>query len=73
MLGSILTPTVSPHKTPYLCIPLYEPHCVVMFLTPTDCRTKGQFNALSYHFRGRRSADHSYQEDKPVKGVQENR
>uniref|UniRef100_A0A3P8UDY7 Peroxidasin n=1 Tax=Cynoglossus semilaevis TaxID=244447 RepID=A0A3P8UDY7_CYNSE len=30
-----------------------------------DCRTKGQFNALSYHFRGRRSADHSYQEDKP--------
>uniref|UniRef100_A0AAV2JCT5 Peroxidase n=1 Tax=Knipowitschia caucasica TaxID=637954 RepID=A0AAV2JCT5_KNICA len=31
-----------------------------------DCRTKGQFNALSYHFRGRRSAEHSYEGDKPV-------
>ncbi|KAF7704641.1 peroxidasin [Silurus meridionalis] len=30
-----------------------------------DCRTKGQFNVLSYHFRGRRSADHSYTEEKP--------
>uniref|UniRef100_A0A7N8YLQ1 Peroxidasin n=1 Tax=Mastacembelus armatus TaxID=205130 RepID=A0A7N8YLQ1_9TELE len=30
-----------------------------------DCRTKGQFNALSYHFRGRRSAEHSYREDIP--------
>ncbi|XP_077587554.1 peroxidasin [Stigmatopora nigra] len=30
-----------------------------------DCRTKGQFNALSYHFRGRRSADHSYRDSKP--------
>uniref|UniRef100_A0A669BZZ4 Peroxidasin n=1 Tax=Oreochromis niloticus TaxID=8128 RepID=A0A669BZZ4_ORENI len=31
-----------------------------------DCRTKGQFNALSYHFRGRRSAEHSYKEDNPA-------
>ncbi|XP_017546292.1 peroxidasin [Pygocentrus nattereri] len=30
-----------------------------------DCRTKGQFNALSYHFRGRRSVEHSYAEEKP--------
>uniref|UniRef100_H2S2E8 Peroxidasin n=1 Tax=Takifugu rubripes TaxID=31033 RepID=H2S2E8_TAKRU len=31
-----------------------------------DCRTKGQFNALSYHFRGRRSAEHSHIEEKPA-------
>ncbi|XP_030212065.1 peroxidasin homolog isoform X2 [Gadus morhua] len=36
-----------------------------------DCRTKGQFNALSYHFRGRRSADHSYTGDKPDTSAQE--
>ncbi|KAJ3612857.1 hypothetical protein NHX12_019114 [Muraenolepis orangiensis] len=36
-----------------------------------DCRTKGQFNALSYHFRGRRSADHSYTADKPDTSAQE--
>ncbi|XP_057200052.1 peroxidasin homolog isoform X1 [Triplophysa rosa] len=30
-----------------------------------DCRTKGQFNALSYHFRGRRSAEQSYAEERP--------
>ncbi|XP_066570686.1 peroxidasin isoform X1 [Amia ocellicauda] len=28
-----------------------------------DCRTKGQFNALSFHFRGKRSVDFSYGED----------
>ncbi|XP_023663422.2 peroxidasin isoform X1 [Paramormyrops kingsleyae] len=28
-----------------------------------DCRTKGQFNTLSYHFRGRRSAEHSFAEE----------
>ncbi|KAM6221084.1 peroxidasin homolog [Rhynchocyon petersi] len=32
-----------------------------------DCRTRGQFNAFSYHFRGKRSLDFSYQEDKPTK------
>ncbi|PNJ20156.1 PXDN isoform 5 [Pongo abelii] len=32
-----------------------------------DCRTRGQFNAFSYHFRGRRSLEFSYQEDKPTK------
>uniref|UniRef100_A0A452IFZ4 Uncharacterized protein n=1 Tax=Gopherus agassizii TaxID=38772 RepID=A0A452IFZ4_9SAUR len=32
-----------------------------------DCRTRGQFNAFSYHFRGRRSLDYSFQEDKPLK------
>ncbi|XP_010078136.1 PREDICTED: peroxidasin homolog, partial [Pterocles gutturalis] len=31
------------------------------------CRTRGQFNAFSYHFRGRRSLDYSFQEDKPLK------
>ncbi|KAJ8290609.1 hypothetical protein GJAV_G00015230 [Gymnothorax javanicus] len=31
-----------------------------------DCRTKGQFNALSFHFRGRRSAEHSYAEENPA-------
>ncbi|KAM9708996.1 peroxidasin homolog isoform 2-T2 [Menidia menidia] len=36
-----------------------------------DCRTKGQFNALSYHFRGRRSAEHSHKDEKPPNGVQE--
>ncbi|XP_048209431.1 LOW QUALITY PROTEIN: peroxidasin homolog [Perognathus longimembris pacificus] len=30
-----------------------------------DCRTRGQFNAFSYHFRGKRSLDFSYQEDEP--------
>uniref|UniRef100_A0AAY4DN87 Peroxidase n=1 Tax=Denticeps clupeoides TaxID=299321 RepID=A0AAY4DN87_9TELE len=35
-----------------------------------DCRTKGQFNALSYHFRGRRSVDQSYAEEKPEKGLE---
>lgn len=39
----------------------------------TDCRTKGQFNALSYHFRGRRSADHSYLEERPSDHIQERR
>ncbi|XP_023381728.1 peroxidasin homolog [Pteropus vampyrus] len=32
-----------------------------------DCRTRGQFSAFSYHFRGRRSLDSSYPEDKPVR------
>uniref|UniRef100_A0A3Q2ZI23 Peroxidasin n=1 Tax=Kryptolebias marmoratus TaxID=37003 RepID=A0A3Q2ZI23_KRYMA len=36
-----------------------------------DCRTKGQFNALSYHFRGRRSAEYSYKEEKPANKAQE--
>ncbi|XP_066468473.1 peroxidasin homolog isoform X2 [Tiliqua scincoides] len=34
-----------------------------------DCRTRGQFNAFSYHFRGRRSLDYSFREDKPLKLV----
>lgn len=34
-----------------------------------DCRTRGQFNAFSYHFRGRRSLDFSYREDKPRRGM----
>uniref|UniRef100_A0A3P9HS03 Peroxidasin n=1 Tax=Oryzias latipes TaxID=8090 RepID=A0A3P9HS03_ORYLA len=38
-----------------------------------DCRTKGQFNALSYHFRGRRSAEHSYREESPAHRIQEKR
>ncbi|KAL7988026.1 hypothetical protein Chor_006945 [Crotalus horridus] len=32
-----------------------------------DCRTRGQFNAFSYHFRGKRSLDYSFREDKPSK------
>ncbi|XP_075856627.1 peroxidasin homolog isoform X2 [Microcebus murinus] len=32
-----------------------------------DCRTRGQFNVFSYHFRGRRSLEFSYQEDKPAR------
>ncbi|GAA6096931.1 peroxidasin homolog [Tachysurus ichikawai] len=36
-----------------------------------DCRTKGQFNALSYHFRGRRSVEHSYQEENPSRKLQD--
>ncbi|XP_012884323.1 PREDICTED: peroxidasin homolog [Dipodomys ordii] len=32
-----------------------------------DCRTRGQFNAFSYHFRSKRSLDFSYQEDEPTK------
>ncbi|KAG7465745.1 hypothetical protein MATL_G00156750 [Megalops atlanticus] len=36
-----------------------------------DCRTKGQFNALSFHFRGRRSAEHSYAEEKPASTAKE--
>uniref|UniRef100_H3AWY7 Peroxidasin n=1 Tax=Latimeria chalumnae TaxID=7897 RepID=H3AWY7_LATCH len=31
-----------------------------------DCRTRGQFNALSYHFRGKRSLDYSFQEEMPL-------
>lgn len=31
-----------------------------------DCRTRGQFNAFSYHFRGKRSLEFSYQEDEPT-------
>ncbi|XP_033693957.1 peroxidasin homolog isoform X5 [Tursiops truncatus] len=31
-----------------------------------DCRTRGQFNAFSYHFRGRRSLEFSYREDEPA-------
>ncbi|XP_054834176.1 peroxidasin homolog isoform X1 [Eublepharis macularius] len=34
-----------------------------------DCRTRGQFNAFSYHFRGRRSLDYSFREDRPSKHV----
>uniref|UniRef100_A0A8C2FJ85 Peroxidasin n=1 Tax=Cyprinus carpio TaxID=7962 RepID=A0A8C2FJ85_CYPCA len=37
-----------------------------------DCRTKGQFNALSYHFRGRRSVEHSYAEEKPASNLTDN-
>ncbi|XP_026789759.3 peroxidasin [Pangasianodon hypophthalmus] len=36
-----------------------------------DCRTKGQFNTLSYHFRGRRSVEHSYSEENPSKKLQD--
>ncbi|XP_033874603.3 peroxidasin-like isoform X1 [Acipenser ruthenus] len=28
-----------------------------------DCQTKGQFNALSFHFRGRRSAEYSFADE----------
>uniref|UniRef100_A0A9L0TF86 Lactoperoxidase n=2 Tax=Equus TaxID=9789 RepID=A0A9L0TF86_HORSE len=35
-----------------------------------DCRTRGQFNAFSYHFRGRRSLEFSYEEDEPAKKAQ---
>lgn len=35
----------------------------------SDCRTRGQFNAFSYHLRGRRSLGFSYQEDGPVAGA----
>uniref|UniRef100_A0A9J8DFM0 Peroxidasin n=1 Tax=Cyprinus carpio carpio TaxID=630221 RepID=A0A9J8DFM0_CYPCA len=38
-----------------------------------DCRTKGQFNALSYHFRGRRSVEHSYAEEKPATNLTDNK
>ncbi|XP_027696149.1 peroxidasin homolog isoform X2 [Vombatus ursinus] len=34
-----------------------------------DCRTRGQFNVFSYHFRGKRSLEFSYQEDKPTKRI----
>uniref|UniRef100_H3CS91 Peroxidasin n=1 Tax=Tetraodon nigroviridis TaxID=99883 RepID=H3CS91_TETNG len=37
-----------------------------------DCRTKGQFNALSYHFRGRRSAEHSYSEETFAPSIPQN-
>uniref|UniRef100_A0A8C7KP07 Peroxidasin n=1 Tax=Oncorhynchus kisutch TaxID=8019 RepID=A0A8C7KP07_ONCKI len=37
-----------------------------------DCRTKGQFNALSYHFRGRRSVDQSSAEKNPAEDATEN-
>ncbi|XP_017332074.1 peroxidasin [Ictalurus punctatus] len=36
-----------------------------------DCRTKGQFNALSYHFRGRRSVEHSYVDENPSRKLQD--
>ncbi|XP_027629631.1 peroxidasin homolog isoform X1 [Tupaia chinensis] len=38
-----------------------------------DCRTRGQFSAFSHHFRGRRSLDFSYQEDKPTKNARPRR
>lgn len=38
----------------------YIPHLT------SDCRTRGQFNAFSYHFRGKRSLEFSYQEDEPT-------
>ncbi|XP_032150193.1 peroxidasin homolog [Sapajus apella] len=38
-----------------------------------DCRTRGQFNAFSYHFRGRRSLEFSYREDKPIKKTRSRR
>ncbi|KAM9570917.1 peroxidasin-like isoform 1-T2 [Salvelinus alpinus] len=37
-----------------------------------DCRTKGQFNALSYHFRGRRSVDQSSADKKPANSIEQN-
>lgn len=45
---------------------IYCSLCVISCLF-SDCRTRGQFNAFSYHFRGRRSLDYSFQEDKPLK------
>ncbi|KAF6719445.1 Peroxidasin-like [Oryzias melastigma] len=33
-------------------------------------QNQGQFNALSYHFRGRRSAEHSYRGEKPSNSIQ---
>ncbi|XP_039204000.1 peroxidasin homolog isoform X1 [Crotalus tigris] len=38
-----------------------------------DCRTRGQFNAFSYHFRGKRSLDYSFREDKPSKQLKTRR
>ncbi|XP_069091955.1 peroxidasin homolog [Pleurodeles waltl] len=32
-----------------------------------DCRTRGQFNALSHHFRGKRSLDYSFEDENPSK------
>ncbi|XP_067878223.1 peroxidasin homolog isoform X2 [Heterodontus francisci] len=32
-----------------------------------DCRTRGQFNALSHHFRGRRSSEYSFRDESPFR------
>ncbi|XP_060709112.1 peroxidasin homolog [Hemiscyllium ocellatum] len=32
-----------------------------------DCRTRGQFNALSHHFRGRRSPEYSFRDESPLR------
>ncbi|XP_032877568.1 peroxidasin homolog isoform X1 [Amblyraja radiata] len=32
-----------------------------------DCRTRGQFNALSHHFRGKRSSKHSFHDESPLR------
>uniref|UniRef100_UPI00398F47F3 peroxidasin homolog isoform X2 n=1 Tax=Pristiophorus japonicus TaxID=55135 RepID=UPI00398F47F3 len=32
-----------------------------------DCRTRGQFNALSHHFRGKRSPKYSFRDETPLK------
>ncbi|XP_048453062.1 peroxidasin homolog [Rhincodon typus] len=32
-----------------------------------DCRTRGQFNALSHHFRGRRSPEYSFRDESPFR------
>lgn len=46
-------------------------HLSATMIKSPDCRTKGQFNALSYHFRGRRSVEHSYQEENPSRKLQD--
>nr|XP_021553352.1 peroxidasin homolog [Neomonachus schauinslandi] len=41
-------------------------HGLMVDLNGTNCRTRGQFNAFSHHFRGRRSLGFSYHEDEPT-------
>ena len=42
------------------------PLLIACFSFPADCRRRGTFNSFASHFRGRRSVDQSYPEDRPV-------
>ena len=42
------------------------PLSIACFSFPADCRRRGTFNSFASHFRGRRSVDQSYPEDRPV-------
>ncbi|XP_043926194.1 peroxidasin homolog isoform X2 [Protopterus annectens] len=54
------------HEIPSMDLRIWQDCC-------EDCRTRGQFNALSGHFRGKRSLEYSFKEEQPSENIIKNK